>query len=154
MDREAWRAAIHGVAKSQTGLSNWTQTMQIILGIVNKIGVFHLLQHWWEAGSDEHQTRWRNSRKDLYWALSPLGQSWSHPGTENFNNTSVFLMNLSPKANVGFSTSIPRPSNNSMVTYLIKITSTIFFSFGLGFLIWFLFLIWTSGLFIWLMCTK
>ena len=22
--REAWRAAVHGVAKSQTGLSNWT----------------------------------------------------------------------------------------------------------------------------------
>ena len=25
MDREAWRAAIHGVAKSRTGLSNWTE---------------------------------------------------------------------------------------------------------------------------------
>ena len=25
MDREAWRAAIHGVAKSRTQLSNWTK---------------------------------------------------------------------------------------------------------------------------------
>jgi len=25
MDREAWRAAVHGVAKSQKQLSNWTE---------------------------------------------------------------------------------------------------------------------------------
>ena len=25
MDREAWRAAIHGVAKNQTQLSNWNE---------------------------------------------------------------------------------------------------------------------------------
>ena len=24
-DREAWRAAVHGVAKSQTGLSDWAE---------------------------------------------------------------------------------------------------------------------------------
>ena len=29
MDREAWRAAIHGVAKSRTWLSNWTELMYV-----------------------------------------------------------------------------------------------------------------------------
>ena len=28
MDREAWLAAVHGVTKSQTQLSNWTETVQ------------------------------------------------------------------------------------------------------------------------------
>ena len=28
-DREAWHAAVHGVAKSQTQLSNWTTTIYI-----------------------------------------------------------------------------------------------------------------------------
>ena len=28
MDREAWRAAVHGVAKSRTRLSNWTELTQ------------------------------------------------------------------------------------------------------------------------------
>ena len=29
-DREAWRAAVHGVAKSQTGLSDWTKMCQVL----------------------------------------------------------------------------------------------------------------------------
>ena len=28
MDREAWRAAVHGVAKSSTWLSNWTELIE------------------------------------------------------------------------------------------------------------------------------
>ena len=30
MDREAWRAAIHGVTKSQTRLSDWTELNWVI----------------------------------------------------------------------------------------------------------------------------
>jgi len=30
MDREAWHAAVHGVAKSQTWLSDWTELTEVI----------------------------------------------------------------------------------------------------------------------------
>ena len=33
VDREAWRAAIHAVAKSQTRLSDWTELNDEILSI-------------------------------------------------------------------------------------------------------------------------
>ena len=38
MDREAWRAAIYGVAKSRTRLSDWTELnwMQLPVPIVSK----------------------------------------------------------------------------------------------------------------------
>ena len=35
MDREAWRAAIHGVAKSRTWLSGWTELNPRILKLIN-----------------------------------------------------------------------------------------------------------------------
>ena len=31
MDREAWRAAVHGVAKSRTWLSDWTELNWIVI---------------------------------------------------------------------------------------------------------------------------
>ena len=33
MDREAWRAVIHGIAKSQTQLSDWTELIHIFIYI-------------------------------------------------------------------------------------------------------------------------
>ena len=35
MDREAWRAAVHGVTKSRTGLNDWTDYLIIFLNIKN-----------------------------------------------------------------------------------------------------------------------
>ena len=35
MDREAWRAAVHGVAKSQTWLGDWTELNHLLLETLN-----------------------------------------------------------------------------------------------------------------------
>ena len=47
MDREAWRAAIHGVAKSRTRLSDWTElnwvSMKVKLG---KHSIHSILKNW------------------------------------------------------------------------------------------------------------
>ena len=32
MDREAWRATVHGAAKSQTQLSDWTELTDVCMG--------------------------------------------------------------------------------------------------------------------------
>ena len=54
MDREAWHAAIHGVAKSQTQLSDWTElnwtegcfhVMVIINSAAMDIGVYVSFQN-------------------------------------------------------------------------------------------------------------
>ena len=57
------------------------------------------------------------------------------PCVGNFSNPLVLNGNLTPRAKVGFSTSIPRPLNNSMETYLTKVSSIIFFPLGFRFLV-------------------
>ena len=43
MDREAWRAVVHGVAKSQTRLSDWTELnwRPIAFNVIIKLGWFY-----------------------------------------------------------------------------------------------------------------
>ena len=65
MDREAWRAAIHGVAKSWTRLSDWTELTD---PKIRHHSILNILS-------------WRNLRKwqyfsDLPGALPPFSRSW------------------------------------------------------------------------------
>ena len=43
MDREAWRAAVHGVAKSQTRLSDWTELIIIIIATHTHTSICHVI---------------------------------------------------------------------------------------------------------------
>ena len=52
MDREAWRAAIHGVAKSRTQLSNWTELnwcmyLYTFMFIINFTNTRHIIYTWY-----------------------------------------------------------------------------------------------------------
>ena len=88
MDREAWRAAIHGVAKSRTRLSDWTELnwtrARLMLGGVRKSrsasrrGLWLLptksnfllcVQNW------RFRTKFRKSKKNC---LGQKGGDWSY----------------------------------------------------------------------------
>ena len=48
MDREAWRAAVHGISKSQTRLSDWTELIVVYnVVLVSAVGSVQSLRHVW-----------------------------------------------------------------------------------------------------------
>ena len=47
MDREAWHAAVHGVAKSQTRLSNWTELNLVVVVVVYSLSYVWLFVTLW-----------------------------------------------------------------------------------------------------------
>ena len=53
MDREAWRAAIHGVAKSRTWLSDWTEL------ITCKVWAYRVIAGTFETGGEGAGTAFR-----------------------------------------------------------------------------------------------
>ena len=55
MNREAWRAAIHGVAKSQTRLSDWTELNWMIWGVPLSVS-YHFAFSYCSWGSQGKNT--------------------------------------------------------------------------------------------------
>ena len=52
MDREAWRAAIHGVANSRTWLSNWSDLIDLNLFLLLLLFFFFVASHgFWDFSS-------------------------------------------------------------------------------------------------------
>ena len=70
MDREAWRAAIHGVAKSRTLLSDWTELNRFI-GILfshkkeGNFAIFNIM-----GGPQRYYGKWDKSYRDKYYMIS------------------------------------------------------------------------------------
>ena len=48
VDREAWRAAIHGVSKSRTWLSNWTELNWLQSGRETELNYTEGLENFYE----------------------------------------------------------------------------------------------------------
>ena len=106
MDREAWRAAVHGVARSRTRLSDWTELNWIgsrknckYLSLINiwQANIFHdELKSWW-----------------LSWSLT--------------NFLLIFFLYSSPSLTTGVSPLPTQDSNRILQCSQFNILSSIFF---------------------------
>ena len=71
MDREAWCAVVHGVAKSQIGLSDWTQLNGYKCLSTNKTSIHKsLVNLTWEMVKNVKKklffpTQWGGKKKEL-----------------------------------------------------------------------------------------
>ena len=58
MDREAWRTAIHGVAKSRTRLSDWTELNWIAVKLTDSVAAIH--KHSFTQSYNNHEGKTDN----------------------------------------------------------------------------------------------
>ena len=95
MDREAWRAVIHGVAKSRTWLSNGTEVNLVITfpnicsrffelcpvlqshsSLTQWTGVWANSRRWWWTGKPDELQSMELQRVGDYWEKEQQQQSW------------------------------------------------------------------------------
>ena len=72
MDREAWRAAVHGVAKSRTWLSDWTE----LNGLLCRYDSLHYL----------YLTNEKLKIQSLWFAQSHMFRNWVGTGAQAFRH--------------------------------------------------------------------
>ena len=76
IDREAWYAAVHGIAKSQTRLSDWTELELNLCGELT-----HWKRPWyWErfkAGGEEDNRGWDGWMASPTWRARVWASSWN-----------------------------------------------------------------------------
>ena len=63
MDREAWRAAIHGIAKSQTWLSDWTERIISVVILITCFNHQKWLNHHQLPDDSKITCSWKTSFK-------------------------------------------------------------------------------------------
>ena len=97
MDREAWRAAIHGVAKSQTRLSNWSDLIWWATWCTNPNITHERKSPSWSWSSRiAGQCITYLLTKTLIDLLSPVGAYWNKTVTK-IESSSSHCFVLTPK---------------------------------------------------------
>ena len=95
-DREAWHAAVHGVAKSQTQQSDWTTTIMDRCGGINTSAPSSLGQD----NSKAWPTLFLNSSVERSPSYSLYDCLTSHPGTPSSSCPNPLLLCKSPSGNI------------------------------------------------------
>ena len=129
MDREAWRAAFHGVAKSRTQLSDWTELNWILASLVaQSVKNLLVMQETWVpwAGKIPWRRKWQPTlvhlpRKFHGWRSLVGYGPWGHKESDTSNFTCCWFrwmyLSFSPLvfASLLFSATCKVSSDNTVV---------------------------------------
>ena len=87
IDRKAWHAAVHGVEKSQTWLSNWTELMFLFIFLRRCLKFFPFNIFSPEnvpSQAFEHNWFTRQMTTYIFWPQVAWGMGWEGRGGEGF----------------------------------------------------------------------
>ena len=85
MDREAWHAAVHGVAKSQTRMSDWTELIYLIIAslVFESSCVHSCFLNWLRVNRQEVSQNWQSKVKKAIYPVIYLEPNIWHAVEKN-----------------------------------------------------------------------